>query len=804
MPMNPRRGVVALLAMLGSAALLSQEATDPLANTALSDPSIADPPPHRALPSWRRHEAIPLETAEPSTTSSPWRSDQVMIRVTSPEVAADLAAEHSSEVLHTSRRGLVALRVPEGRSPQGFLTNLRADPRVVRGMPMGAIHGAGSNLDKPELRASEHQWHLIASRTPLAGTQDVSDFTVAVLDTGVAYEDHGDFIQVPSLAGVSFVAPWDFVNDDAHPNDDHQHGTHIASLIASEGSVEGVAPGVSIMPLKVLDADNAGTELALIDALDWAVDNGADVINMSLSFPPGYIPSIELQQALDDAHRAGVIMIAAAGNDGARQVCWPAASQVVVAVAALRPGDWDKPNQSSWDGRKSSLADYSNRGAAVDISAPGGALDYDRTEDGVLDGIMAETISSADPGTAAYWMYAGTSQATALVSGAAVQLLQAGAAPEQVVLGLQYDAFSSGREKPLDDGGGVGGMNLEKAIEAIVDQKEELDGSSTYFASVLPTFRAKDEKREKYRAQADITVIDQDGEPLDDGDVYVTVWGASESPQITHCDLHDGTCTIATDWFDDGDPDMPQVYAVEVSGVLIDKIMHRPGKALFATDGGEILLSAIADSTELDGTLLAFWFSGEDDGILEHVSEGYVILDMGTGLSSSPLGMVFHPNALSSATVTDVDVDLDGTGLSSSPLGLTTVQRVDIDGTGLSSSPLGFHSFAMVAIDGTGLSSSPLGFHPTHMTQPSTGTGLSSSPLGLIGVPLLLSTGEAIGTSVSGLAFGDILSGSARTGEGYEGASLLMATGAVPLALTTDTAGASTATAMSLEDATTW
>ncbi|MEM6927529.1 MAG: S8 family serine peptidase, partial [Myxococcota bacterium] len=140
------------------------------------------------------------------------------------------------------------------------------------------------------------------------------------------------------LAGVEFVAPADFVNGDDHANDDHGHGTHIASLVASRGELDGVASGVAVMPVKVLDENNAGTELALVKGIRHAVDNGAHVINMSLSFPLGYVPSPALVEAIEYAHLAGVVMVAASGNVGADVATWPAASRLVIGVGALAPG----------------------------------------------------------------------------------------------------------------------------------------------------------------------------------------------------------------------------------------------------------------------------------------------------------------------------------------------------------------------------------------------------------------------------------------------------------------------------------
>ena len=124
--------------------------------------------------------------------------------------------------------------------------------------------------------------------------------TIAVLDTGVAYEEHtdssGSYFVAPDLAHVDFVAPYDFLNGDAHANDDNGHGTQMTTLMAGLGLTFSVAPNVTIMPIRVLDGQRVGTEDALIAGISWATANGADVINMSLAFPDGYVPSPGLEQ----------------------------------------------------------------------------------------------------------------------------------------------------------------------------------------------------------------------------------------------------------------------------------------------------------------------------------------------------------------------------------------------------------------------------------------------------------------------------------------------------------------------------
>jgi serine protease len=87
-----------------------------------------------------------------------------------------------------------------------------------------------------------------------------SGAVVAVLDTGVAYENYGPYCQAPDLAGTTFVPGYDFVNNDAHPNDDNWHGTHVAGTIAQTTNngygFAGVAFDCTIMPVKIANATN--------------------------------------------------------------------------------------------------------------------------------------------------------------------------------------------------------------------------------------------------------------------------------------------------------------------------------------------------------------------------------------------------------------------------------------------------------------------------------------------------------------------------------------------------------------------
>ncbi|HUH03367.1 MAG TPA: S8 family serine peptidase [Kofleriaceae bacterium] len=276
------------------------------------------------------------------------------------------------------------------------------------------------------------QWNLWALKLdPTRGWATVNPgVRVAVLDTGIAFQDHADalgmYAQAPDLAGVPFAPGYDFVNDDAHPNDDQGHGTHVAGVIAASDGIAAIGVGAELMPVKVLDVSNRGTELALAEGIIFAVDGGADVINMSLSFPPAFYPSPFLADAIDYAVERGVVMVAATGNHGASLVAYPAAFREVIAVGASELDHEFVPRSGPTPWRyaahRLSPADYSNKGYNVDVSAPSGRIDRDLDGDGNPEAILAQTFSG-DPTQFDYYFYAGTSQASAQISGIAAIML---------------------------------------------------------------------------------------------------------------------------------------------------------------------------------------------------------------------------------------------------------------------------------------------------------------------------------------------------------------------------------------------
>lgn len=259
-----------------------------------------------------------------------------------------------------------------------------------------------------------NQWHLDQIDMPDAwGREDGAGVVVAVIDTGVAYRDGGGFMRAPDLVNTRFVDGWDFVDDDATPDDEHGHGTHCAGTIAQSTNnalgVAGVAPGVSIMPIRVLDRNGAGAWGAIASSIRWAADHGANVISMSLG---GGMRSRTVERAIDYAYEHGVTIVAAAGNAGRSTVEYPARHNHVIAVGSVR---FDRD-----------LAFYSSYGEGLDVVAPGGDLRVDQNGDGLPDGVLQNTLVGGNPNRFDYLAWQGTSMATPHAAGVAALIVASG------------------------------------------------------------------------------------------------------------------------------------------------------------------------------------------------------------------------------------------------------------------------------------------------------------------------------------------------------------------------------------------
>ena len=283
----------------------------------------------------------------------------------------------------------------------------------------------------------DKQWNLRSINVESAWDETKgSGVTVAVIDTGIS--------EVPDLKATKFVKGYDFVNDRIDASDDAGHGTHVAGTIAQSTNnnygVAGIAYEASLMPLKVLGASGGGTVADIAEAIRYAADNGADVINMSLG---GAGESQLMEDAINYAHQKGVVVIAAAGNSNQNSASYPARYPHVIGVAALDSVGVKAP--------------YSNFGAGVDISAPGGS------EAGK---ILQETIDP-ESGQSIFEGYQGTSMAAPHVAGVAALVKAAGVKEPDEILNILKQSSRVVKEDPLNHFG-AGHLDAAAAVKLAV------------------------------------------------------------------------------------------------------------------------------------------------------------------------------------------------------------------------------------------------------------------------------------------------------------------------------------------------
>ncbi len=297
-------------------------------------------------------------------------------------------ARDEVQVHYRGEPGESTVRVPAGESVRATLADLRSDPGVVFARPDYLVHGAGFHPNDPGSDGRGHwfrdQWNLLRQRFVPGGIALVPSWqrlislghpggrgiTVAVLDTGVAYRKRGRrYRRDPDLPGRRrFVHPRDFVDDDDVPLDPDGHGTHVASTIAQATDnglgLTGVAYGVKLMPIRVLNRHEKGRGSKVARGIRFATAHGADVINLSLNFEPGVQHCeqiVSVCSAIQHAIHEHVAVVAAAGNEDLPRVLYPAAAKGVIGVGA-----------STYRG---CAADYSDYGAGLDLVAPGGGRD---------------------------------------------------------------------------------------------------------------------------------------------------------------------------------------------------------------------------------------------------------------------------------------------------------------------------------------------------------------------------------------------------------------------------------------------
>jgi len=349
--------------------------------------------------------------------------------------------------------GTYFVRVYQYQGSTNFSLNLSATPATVSPNNPSNLQGFDSRFgfglvnaaaavakaqgtatfpDVPDLGGDEWGRDLIKAPEVWAQGLTGDGIVVAVIDSGVDY-NHPDLTGniwsnvgetgVDAIGrnkasngvdddGNGFVDDfrgWDFVNNDNDPMDDNNHGTHISGLVAAKKDgvgITGTAPTAKIMPLKILNGAGVGKIRDEINAINYAVANGAKIINVSLG---GLQLNAQELDAIRAAEAQGAIVISAAGNDARPQVDYPArfANEVGIAVGGVT--------------RNGLFGEYSNRAGSQAINyfvAPGG--DGGRAD----SGDVYSTVALSQPGIP-YRYFSGTSMGVPQVSGVVALMLQA-------------------------------------------------------------------------------------------------------------------------------------------------------------------------------------------------------------------------------------------------------------------------------------------------------------------------------------------------------------------------------------------
>jgi subtilisin family serine protease len=287
-------------------------------------------------------------------------------------------------------RAVYLLQAPAGADPVQLVADMGNDPRILYAElnratdapeAIGRSGFAWGGYD-PTPYDTQYPQQMLGLPAAHAISQGAG-VVVAVIDTGVQ-------LTHPELAGRLTTARIDFVDGDNVPEDEFSggtdygagHGTHVAGIIHL------VAPQAQIMPIRVLDTDGRGYSFVIGEAILYALENGADVINLSLGMPES--ASYYLEDIVEEATQQGVVVVAAAGNLNSTQKQFPAATECALGVTAI------DPNRVK--------ADFASFGGWVSLAAPGVGIHSTLPVDG-------------------YGSWSGTSMAAPFAAGQAALLL---------------------------------------------------------------------------------------------------------------------------------------------------------------------------------------------------------------------------------------------------------------------------------------------------------------------------------------------------------------------------------------------
>lgn len=402
-------------------------------------------------------------------------------------------------------------------------------PSVATSMTMAEVHKLATRPEVKQVEMDEPVKALDDGSDYWYGTKDAradygvdgdgdgslssftkADNTIAVIDTGID-ASHID------LQG-KVIGWYDVINGRTTPYDDNGHGTHVSGIIAGKGvgniAYKGVAPGASLVGIKVLSGSGSGSNSGVVAGIDWAIEHkeeyGIKVINLSLGSSGSSDGNDATSLAVNRAVDAGIVCAVAAGNSGpsTKTVGSPGA-----ATKALTVGAMADPTEKGFN-----LAPFSSRGITAD-----GRIKPDIVAPGY--NIMAPKANSGS----SYVSYSGTSMATPFVAGVASLMLDANPSltPAQVQQEMESTADDWGPSgKDVDYG--AGNLNAYKAIKLAGGYTGGSGGpvlpQHTYKSGTISSFRGKQDYTFNFTAgqQVSITMMIPNWYYIPDLDLYLT------------------------------------------------------------------------------------------------------------------------------------------------------------------------------------------------------------------------------------------------------------------------------------------
>lgn len=378
-------------------------------------PSVSDngSPSPRTAPPVNVGQAAPLSVA-PRAIAGDFVPDEVLATVTGDGATVQAIANDYNLQIRSQRTSdllgatFVRFGIPDGRPVGVVLAQLEADTRTQRRAPNHVY----------QLQQAAGIGNYAFQRIALdADDADGGDIRVGVIDTAI---DEGQ----PALAGV-IAANHDSMPDT--PMEDRSHATSVIGLIAGVGPYHGMAPGAKVYHARAFEGGRSTMDI-ILDALDWTASQDVRVINMSFVGPSNDL----LELACKTARARGIVLVAAAGNNGPKAPYgYPAAYGSVIAVTATDEND--------------RLMQQANRGAYVYVAAPG-----------------VDMLAPVPGGTD---LVTGTSFASAIVSGAIADLLHArpdasAAWVEKTLASTASDLGAKGRDNDF----GYGLINYKSLV----------------------------------------------------------------------------------------------------------------------------------------------------------------------------------------------------------------------------------------------------------------------------------------------------------------------------------------------------